>query len=106
VKASVASPKLFEAVWCHLGVPDRVLNVPVAEVVLQGPRVVTIVGELEPTGMVSKAHIVRQHEIIRELAQRGHETDLAETMLRILEANLRTFERHRDLILTVLKART
>ena len=56
--------------------------------------------------MVSKAHIVRQHEIIRELAQRGHETDLAETMLRILEANLRTFERHRDLILTVLKART
>ena len=36
---------------------------------------------------------------IRELAQRGHETDLAETMLRIFEANLRTFERHRHLIL-------
>jgi hypothetical protein len=44
-------PKILEAVGCHVGVPDRVLNVLVPEVVLQGPRVVAIVGELKPTGM-------------------------------------------------------
>src|SRR5262249_33273883 len=46
-----ASPKVLEPVRRHFGVPDRVLNVLVSEVVLQRPRVVTIVGELEPTGV-------------------------------------------------------
>src|SRR5262245_37924720 len=44
-------PKVFEPVGRHFGVPDGVLNVLVPEVVLQGSRVVAIVGELEPTGM-------------------------------------------------------
>jgi hypothetical protein len=44
-------PKVFEAVGRHVGVPDRVLNVLVPEVVLQSPRVVAVVGELEPTGV-------------------------------------------------------
>ena len=48
---SSVPPKVFEAVGRHVGVPDRVLDVLVPEVVLQGPRVVAIVGELEPTGM-------------------------------------------------------
>ena len=47
-------PKVFEAVRSHFGVPDRVLNVFVPEVVLQGPRVVAIVGELEPAGMAKR----------------------------------------------------
>src|SRR6516225_632311 len=38
----------------HFGVPDCVLNVLVAEVMLQGPRVVAIIGELEPTGMAKR----------------------------------------------------
>src|SRR5215475_6522870 len=46
-----ATPKVLEPVGRHFGVPDGVLNVLVPEVVLQGARVVTIVGELEPTGM-------------------------------------------------------
>src|SRR5262249_52746102 len=44
-------PKVFEAVGRHFGVSDGVLNVLVPEVMLQGPRVVAIVRELEPTGM-------------------------------------------------------
>jgi hypothetical protein len=44
-QASVASPKVLEPVGRHFGVPDRMLDVPVAEVVLQSPRVVAIVGE-------------------------------------------------------------
>jgi hypothetical protein len=47
-----ASPKVLEPVGCHVGVPDGVLNVLVAEIVLQGSRVVAIVGQLEPTGVV------------------------------------------------------
>src|SRR5262249_39309543 len=44
-------PKVLEPVGRQFGVPDRVLDVPVPEVVLQRPRVVAIVGELVPTGM-------------------------------------------------------
>ena len=44
-------PKVFESVGRHFGVPDRVLDVLVAKVVLQGPRIVAIICELEPTGM-------------------------------------------------------
>src|SRR5262245_291565 len=45
------APKILEAIRCHFGVPDRVLDVLVPEVVLQSPCVVAIVSELEPTGM-------------------------------------------------------
>ena len=48
------APEISKPVGCHLGVSDRVLDVLVAEVVLQGPRVVAIVGELEPTGVAKR----------------------------------------------------
>src|SRR5262249_15957184 len=51
---SSVPPKILEAVGRHVGVPDRVLNVLVPEVVLQGPRVVAVVGQLEPTGMAKR----------------------------------------------------
>ena len=47
-------PKVLESVGRHFGVPDGVLNVLVPEVVLQGSRVVAIVGELEPAGMAKR----------------------------------------------------
>ena len=50
-----------------------------------------------------RAHIARQREIIEELRRDGHETDLAETLLDVLETSLRAFERHRDLILDRLE---
>src|SRR5262249_36522911 len=50
-------PKVLEPVGCHFGVSDRVLDVPVPEVVLQRPRVVAIVGELEPTGMAKHVRV-------------------------------------------------
>ena len=46
-----APPKVLEPVGRHVGVLDRVLDVPVPEVVLQRPRVVAIVGEPEAAGM-------------------------------------------------------
>ena len=49
--SSSVPPKIFEPVGRHFGVPDRVLNVLVPEVMLQGPRVVAVVGQLEPTGV-------------------------------------------------------
>ena len=48
---SSVPPKVLEPVGSHFGVPDRVLDVLVPEVVLQGARVVAVVRELEPTGM-------------------------------------------------------
>ena len=42
-----APPKVLEPVGRHFGVSDRVLNVLVPEVVLQGPRVVAYFGGLD-----------------------------------------------------------
>jgi hypothetical protein len=53
-------PKVFEAVGRHLSVSHGVLNVLVPEVVLQGPRVVAIVSELEPTGMAKHVRVDRE----------------------------------------------
>src|SRR5262245_29237936 len=53
-------PKVLEAVGRHFGVPDGVLDVLVAKVVLQGPRVVAIVGELEPAGMAEHVRVDRE----------------------------------------------
>src|SRR5262249_47367466 len=46
-----STPKVPEAIGRHFGVAHRVLDVLVPEIVLQGARVVAIVGELEPTGV-------------------------------------------------------
>src|SRR5262245_63925788 len=55
-----STPKLFEPVGRHIGVPDRMLDVLVPQVVLQRPRVVAIVGELEPTGMAKHVRVDRK----------------------------------------------
>src|SRR5262245_59655534 len=74
---SIAPPKVLEAVGRHFGVPDRVLNVLVPEVVLQGPRVVAVVCELEPTGMAKHVRVDRER----------HLGGLAEALDEAVEAN-------------------
>src|SRR5262245_41162825 len=54
---SSVPPKVLEPVGRHFGVPDRVLDVLVAKVVLQGPRVVAIICELEPTGVAKHVRV-------------------------------------------------
>src|SRR5215813_5470578 len=60
VPPSSVPPKVFEPVGRHFGIPDRVLNVLVPKVVLQGPRVVAIVGELEPAGVAKHVRVDRK----------------------------------------------
>src|SRR5262245_40808113 len=62
-QASLASPKILEPVRRHLGVPDRVLNVLVPEVVLQSPCVVAIIGELKTTGMEQPVCVDRERHL-------------------------------------------
>ena len=50
-----------------------------------------------------KTHIARQREIIQELLQNGRDTELAVSMLHALRGNLRSFERHRALVIERLK---
>src|SRR5262245_735937 len=57
---SSVPPKVLESVGRHFGVPHGVLDVLVAEVVLQGPRVVAIIGELEPAGMAKHVRVDRE----------------------------------------------
>jgi len=59
-QTSVASPKILVSVGCHVGVPDGVLNVLMPEVVLQGARVVAIVGQLKPAGMAKHVGMDRE----------------------------------------------
>ena len=60
---SSVPPKVLESVGRHFGVPDRVLDVLVAKVVLQGPGVMAIVGELEPAGMAKHVRVDREWHI-------------------------------------------
>src|SRR6516225_4206574 len=77
---SSVPPKVLEPVGCHVGVPDRVLNVLVAEVVLQGARVVAIVGELEPAGMPKHVRVDREWHLgsLTEALDKPVETDGAD----------------------------
>ena len=50
-----------------------------------------------------KNRIARQREIIASAYENGHPTVLPVSLLRVLEENLRSFERHRQLILDQLK---
>src|SRR5262245_17300986 len=74
---SSVPPKVLEAVGRHGGVPDGVLNVLVPEVVLQGPRVVAIVGELEATGMAKHVRVDREWHLggLPDVLNEAVETD-------------------------------
>src|SRR6266436_2635854 len=73
-------PKVFEAIGRHLGVPHCVLNVLVPEVVLQGPRVVAIVGELEPASMAKHVRVDREWHLggLADALDEAMETDRAD----------------------------
>src|SRR3954447_13722169 len=73
-------PKVFKAFGGQLGVPRRMLDVAVAEPLLNGSRVMAIVGQLKSTGMAQHVRVDREGELgrradARELlaeAGRGH----------------------------------
>ena len=50
-----------------------------------------------------KSHIAHQREVIQELVQSGHDSELAVSMLHVLRANLRSLERHRALVIERLE---
>ena len=61
--AAYVPPKVLEPVGRYVGVPDRVLDVLVPEVVLQRTCVVAVVGELEPTGMAQHVWVDRERHL-------------------------------------------
>ena len=75
-----APPKVLEPVGRHVGVPDRVLDVLVPEVVLQGPRVVAVVGELEPASMPKHVGMDREWHLgsLSDALDEAVETDGAD----------------------------
>ena len=54
---SALSPKVPKSTRRQLGVTHRVLNVLVAEIGLQGARVVSLVGQGEATGMAEHVRV-------------------------------------------------
>jgi len=50
-----------------------------------------------------KADIAREHVILKHALDVGHPLEVAESMLDALEAALRIFEKHRQLVLDQLK---
>ena len=73
-------PKVLEPVWRHVGVPDGVLDVLVPEVVLQGPRIVAIVCQLEPACMAKHVRVDREWHLgsLTEAPDKPVETDGAD----------------------------
>ena len=84
---SSVAPKVLESVGRHFGVPDRVLDVLVPEVVLEGPRVVAVIRELEPTGMAKHVRVDRE----------WHLGGLADALADALEAELLVKQRNRNI---------
>src|SRR5262249_23121327 len=78
--ASSVPPKILESVGRHFGVSDGVLNVLVPEVMLQGPRVVAVVGQLESTGMAKHVRVDRERHLgsLTEALDKTVETDGAD----------------------------
>ena len=74
---SSVPPKVLESVGRHFGVPDRVLDVLVSKVVLQGARVMAIIGQLEPTRMAKHVRVDRE----------WHLSGLAEALDEAVEAD-------------------
>src|SRR5262245_26907106 len=54
---AVSTPEVLEPMRRQLGISDRVLDVLVAKVVLQGSRVVAIICQLEPTGVAKHVRV-------------------------------------------------
>src|SRR5262245_40301003 len=77
---SSVPPKVLEPIGRHFGISDGVLDVLVAEVVLQGPRVVAIIGELEPAGMAKHVRVDGEWHIggLPEALDEPVETDRAD----------------------------
>src|SRR5262249_49143490 len=75
-----ASPKVLEPVGRHFGVSDRVLDVLVAEVVLQGARVVAVIGQLEAAGVAKHVRVDREWHLggLAEALDEAGETDGAD----------------------------
>ena len=59
----LVAPEPFEAVGSELRIPDGVLNVSMAEVVLDRTGVVPLVGELEAAGMTQHVRVHMEPEI-------------------------------------------
>ena len=77
---SSVPPKVLESVGCHFGVPDRVLDVLVAKVLLQGSRIVTIIGQLEPARMAKHVRVDGEWQLggLPEALDKPVETDGAD----------------------------
>src|SRR6202035_3207939 len=58
-------PKALEPICCKFGVPDGVLNVPVAEIVLEGAGVLPIVRQLEAAGVAQHVRVNREGQRAR-----------------------------------------
>lgn len=53
-------PSTPESVRCQLVVSDRVLDASVAKVVLDGPGIDALIGEVEPKGVLKHLRVGRQ----------------------------------------------
>src|SRR5262245_22384086 len=51
----------------------------------------------------AKRQIERQKRVVEKLAQAGHETDVAKSLLHAMERSLNAFEQHRELIVETMK---
>src|SRR5437762_14160035 len=66
------SPKAAETCRCHFGIAHRVLYLPVPEVILQCPRVVSVVSELEAAGVSQHVRVDGERKIDTQSRPRQH----------------------------------
>ena len=65
-------PEILKALWGQLGIPDGMLDVPMAEILLERPRVDPFIGEIKATGMPEHVGMHGEREP-RRLAGRRHD---------------------------------
>src|SRR5262245_14260381 len=65
-------PEVAEARWRKLGISNRVLDVLVPEIMLQSPRVVTVIGEFEAAGVAEHVGMDGEWHLRRLPEPRNH----------------------------------
>src|SRR5689334_7864660 len=56
-------PKRLESIDCQLGISHRVLNIPMAEIMLDRPRIVPFICELESAGVTQHVRVYGKVEL-------------------------------------------
>lgn len=75
--ARLIAPEIFESIWRQFGIANRVLDILMSKVELQGTGVLSVISQFESTGMTKHARMHREGYGRNDTASSEQLTDVA-----------------------------